>query len=328
MALEHLVEERSEVVAGGQAAVGPGCDIGSDHGAVRVHPAPFTCCAGRCSGDSLTAFRRYRLAHGPPPLPEIERPAAAAAPPVTRTVGPARRRDAEALRRALAGFLVIACRSALAESRSPTRRRSGSQTAGRDRPVRRRGRRRQRCVRGRVGASSAARPALDVRRSSRPRSTAVLVYLPFPFLFPWFVARGDRVLALVGTRRAGGGDRGRSAARAALRRVGRGRPRRLRPRARRARDARAHVRARPAGDGLPAAASRPTTPLRVAIFLAGHRARARCSSSARRCSTSTWRRGSGRRGRSGSPLGSPSTTPRSRALATRTDPEEEPWRCT
>ncbi len=33
-ALEHLVEERSEVVAGGQAAVGPGCDFGSDHGAV------------------------------------------------------------------------------------------------------------------------------------------------------------------------------------------------------------------------------------------------------------------------------------------------------
>ena len=31
---EHLIEERSEVVAGGQAAVGPGCDIGSDHGAV------------------------------------------------------------------------------------------------------------------------------------------------------------------------------------------------------------------------------------------------------------------------------------------------------
>ena len=41
-ALEHLVEERSEVVAGGQAAVGPGRDIGSDHGAVCVHPAPFT----------------------------------------------------------------------------------------------------------------------------------------------------------------------------------------------------------------------------------------------------------------------------------------------
>ena len=40
--LEHLIEERSEVVAGGQAAVGPGCDIGSDHGAVLLHPAPFT----------------------------------------------------------------------------------------------------------------------------------------------------------------------------------------------------------------------------------------------------------------------------------------------
>ncbi len=40
--LEHLVEERSHVVAGGQAAVGPGCDIGSNHGAVCVHPAPFT----------------------------------------------------------------------------------------------------------------------------------------------------------------------------------------------------------------------------------------------------------------------------------------------
>ena len=41
-ALVHLVEERSQVVAGCQAGVGPGCDLGSDHGAVRVHPAPFT----------------------------------------------------------------------------------------------------------------------------------------------------------------------------------------------------------------------------------------------------------------------------------------------
>ena len=54
---EHLIEERSEVVAGGQAAVGPGCDIGSDHGAVCVHPAPFTSSAGRCSRDSLTRIR-------------------------------------------------------------------------------------------------------------------------------------------------------------------------------------------------------------------------------------------------------------------------------
>ena len=59
---EHLIEERSEVVAGGQAAVGPGCDIGSDHGAVCVHPAPFTSYAGRCSRDSLTRIARLTRA--------------------------------------------------------------------------------------------------------------------------------------------------------------------------------------------------------------------------------------------------------------------------
>ena len=68
-----------------------------------LHPAPFTSYAGRCSGDSLTAFALYRLAHGTPPLPEVQRPAAAAAAPVDPHGRTARGRDAEDLRRPLEG---------------------------------------------------------------------------------------------------------------------------------------------------------------------------------------------------------------------------------
>src|SRR6476659_8618696 len=73
---EHLIEERSEVVAGGQAAVGPGCDIGSDHGAVTPSERPGS--PHSPATVSRMARPRYPKSTGPLPPP---------LPPATRTVG-------------------------------------------------------------------------------------------------------------------------------------------------------------------------------------------------------------------------------------------------
>ena len=193
--LEHLVEERSEVVAGGQAAVGPGCDIGSDHGAVCVHPAPFTSYAGRCSRDSLTAFRRVpsRAWHAPATRNRVAR-CRRRCLPSTRTVG---QLVAETLKLYGEHWQVgardrSAARAARARSRPASRREQTLAIVA----VRRRGRG-DGVVRDRLGRRQRRQPPRGAAPSPR-RSSASLVYLPFPFLTALFVLPGLAWFALVG----------------------------------------------------------------------------------------------------------------------------------
>ena len=208
-ALEHLVEERSEVVAGGQAAVGPGCDIGSDHGAVRVHPAPFTCCR------SL----QWRQPNRIPPLPsrvmaapalsEIERPAAAPAAARDAHGRAARRRDAEGSTASTGGRA--------ARDRSS----AGDPECGRDRVLA------ASQTLAIVPFAGAVAATASLRRSRPPSSAACSVRSPrivpaaiarhrsstCPFPLPAALVRppGARRVRALRPRRAGGDRRSRSA---------------------------------------------------------------------------------------------------------------------
>ena len=136
-------------------------------GGVRP-PSSFHICAGRCSCDSLTissAATVSRMAR--PRYPKIDRPAAAASASRDADGRAARGRDAEGLRRALAG----GARDRPA-ARAPERGRGRvlALADARDRPVRGRDRR-DGVVRDRVGRRQ-RRAAFAAGAPSPPRSPA------------------------------------------------------------------------------------------------------------------------------------------------------------